>query len=228
MTSLLEKNEVDVDTTPARRTDEFEVVESERSLGRNTPQRVGAKLWAPMLAMAVMAFAVGLGLGIYRSSLIAGGDPAQAATIASLQHVTAGVLFIGFLAVFSAIVFAIARILGEFRAGGGTVQETAGARVQTLKMPKTGRVMLVSMMLGMMLLVAAIIAHFVVAAGVTGAEADLLRSEQWFHALEGVRRIGVAIYLLGIAFGLATIIHVLRFQSVRVRELAAEVAERRG
>jgi hypothetical protein len=33
---------------------------------------------------------------------------------------------------------------------------------------------------------------------------------------------GVALYLFGIAFGLGTIITVLRFQAGRVRELAAE------
>ena len=38
--------------------------------------------------------------------------------------------------------------------------------------------------------------------------------------LEGVRRFGVALYLTSITFGLATIAHVLRFQTIRLRELA--------
>jgi hypothetical protein len=37
--------------------------------------------------------------------------------------------------------------------------------------------------------------------------------------LEGIRRLGVAVYLAAIAIGLATIIKVLRFQPIRVRGL---------
>jgi len=37
--------------------------------------------------------------------------------------------------------------------------------------------------------------------------------------LEGFRRFGVGLYLLGIALGLGTIIHLLRFQSIRIRQL---------
>jgi hypothetical protein len=36
------------------------------------------------------------------------------------------------MSIFSAIVFAIARIFGAFRVGGGGVQTTAGRRVLTL------------------------------------------------------------------------------------------------
>ncbi len=48
----------------------------------------------------------------------------------------------------------------------------------------------------------------------------LVQSEQWAAALEGVRRAGVAVYLFAISLGLGSIIHVLRFQAVRIRELA--------
>lgn len=43
----------------------------------------------------------------------------------------------------------------------------------------------------------------------------------WSEILEGVRRLGASTYLLSIAFGLATIVKVLTFQSVRIRELPA-------
>ena len=56
----------------------------------------------------------------------------------------------------------------------------------------------------------------------TSAAASLELSEERFTVLEGIRRIGVAMYLVAIAFGLATIVHVLRFQSIRVRELPDE------
>ena len=46
--------------------------------------------------------------------------------------------------------------------------------------------------------------------------------EQWAIWLEGVRRFGTALYLFAIALGLGTIIHVLRFQAIRIRELATQ------
>ena len=44
-------------------------------------------------------------------------------------------------------------------------------------------------------------------------------AELWSLRLEAIRRLGVAIYLLSFLQGLATIIRVLRFQSLRMREL---------
>jgi hypothetical protein len=220
---MMRNNEVDTLATPLKRSDGFKVVVSDRGLGRNFPQRMGRALWLPMWVMAVMAFPVAVILGAIRANLVADGDPADAEAIARLQHVTAAVMFIGFLAVLSAVTFAIARILGEFRAGGGLVQETARVQVQTIKMPVTAKAMLFFMMMGMMLILVPVILHIVAAAAVVGpAESELLDSEQWFLVLEGLRRFGVASFLLGIALGLATIITVVRFQSVRIREVAVE------
>ena len=50
-----------------------------------------------------------------------------------------------------------------------------------------------------------------------GASGTTIKS--WATWIEGVRRIGVAVYLVSIALGLATIVQVLRFQSARIREL---------
>ena len=50
----------------------------------------------------------------------------------------------------------------------------------------------------------------------------LANSSAWFDWLEGARRLGTAMYLFAIAFGLATIVEVLRFQARRIRELPAE------
>lgn len=223
MATLLRKNEFDIPTTPFKREDEFQVVASDGGLGRNLPQRMGHAAWGPMFLMAVVAFPTAVVLAIVRATLISEGDPADAEAIAQLHHVTAGVMFIGFLAVFSAISFAIARILGEFRAGGGLVQETAGVKVQTLKMPGTAKGMLGFMMMGMMLILVPVILHFVAAGAVVGpTEAELVDSEQWFVVLEGIRRFGIVSYLIGIALGLGAIIHVLRFQATRIREVAEE------
>ncbi len=225
--ATLARNEFDVPTTPIDRDDDFLVVVSDRSLGRNTPQRVASRLWAPMLAMALIAFPAAFVLALVRSSLI-GDGATDVVAIAQLQHLTAAVMFTGFLAVLSAITFAVARILGEFRSGGGLVQESAGVRVQTLRMPAPAKGMLALMMAGMMAVLIPVVLHVVAAAAIVGpAEADLLRSERWFEVLEGIRRLGVAAFLLGISLGLGTIVHVLRFQATHIREVADEVGSSR-
>lgn len=207
-----------VPRTPEPRRDGFAVDGSEANLGTNLPQRMGELLWAPMLVMALMAFAAAMILGVLRADVVAT-TPDDAVRLAQLQHVTAGVMFIGFTAVLSAIAFAIARILGAFRVGGGQLQQATIGHVQTLRMPTSAKVMIALMMMGMMAIIGGVIGHFVVAAQTT-ATADLVAAEQAFVILEAVRRIGVSLHLVAIAFGLATIIEVLRFQAVRIGELA--------
>lgn len=212
-------------TTPEPRKDDFQVVGSDRSLGFNLPQKMGKTLWAPMLLMGLMAFLAALILGIVRADVVAT-RPNDAVALLQLQHVTAGVMFIGFTAVLSAIAFAIARILGTFRDGGGSLQEATIGHVQTLKMPITARAMIAFMMMGMMAIVIAIIGHFVAAAGTTST--NLASSEQLFLGWEIVRRIGVSLHLVAIAFGLVTIVQVLRFQAIRIREVADQRAAQDG
>jgi hypothetical protein len=201
-------------------TTEFNYETTTTNPGYNPPQKMGRKLWAPMLAMALMAWPVGLVLSWIRAAEIATAAP-DAELIARLGQLVPAFMFIGFLGVFSAISFAIARILGAFRNGGGQLQVAAGTAVRTLKMPKTAKLFLASMMMGMMALLVSVILHFVVAANVATWAAEDVR--QWSEVLEGVRRFGVALYLFGITFGLGTIITVLRFQSIRIRQLPGEV-----
>lgn len=199
---------------------EFDLEVSTRSLGRNLPQRVGRVLALPMLAMALMAFPAAFIVGAVRADKISdAGDPS---TIAALQHVTAGLMFIGFAAVFAGISFAIARILGELRKGGGDVQEASGRTVKTLRMPLTAKVFLGGMMMAMMTLLAAVVIHFAFAVDVDDSASSLADSEERFIVLEAVRRVGVAMYLASIVLGLAAITQVLRFQSIRIRELVSE------
>ncbi len=51
-------------------------------------------------------------------------------------------------------------------------------------------------------------------------EVLLARAETWATWLEGLRRFAVGLYLVSIAFGLATIIKVIGFQTLRIKELA--------
>lgn len=191
------------------------------------PQNLGRMLWFPMWLMAAMGFGAGFVVAIIRANEVAGLNGAgvwSTETTAQLQHVGAGLMFIGFAAVFAAISFTIARILGEFRKGGGELQEATGRTVKVLKMPFTAKLFIGTMAMAMMALVIASILHFVFAADVDGTAASLQDAEQRFIVLEGIRRGGVVVYLLSFLLGLGTIIEVLRFQSIRIRELAGESA----
>ncbi|MBI4259438.1 MAG: hypothetical protein HY658_02625 [Actinobacteria bacterium] len=205
--------------------DDFDVEVSRSALGYNLPQRLGRALWLPMLAMALMAFPAGAILGAVRANAIATGGSEKA--IAALGQFTPAVNFLGFAAVFAAVSFAIARILGTFRVGGGQVQEAAGAEVHTLRMPNTGKVFIAVMGMAMMTLLGAVVLHAIIGASIAGDSAyALANAPQWSFWLEGARRIGIALYLLAIAFGLATIVTVLRYQAVRIRELPQGAASR--
>ena len=210
--------------TAVRQHGGYRVSVSDRALGLILPQKAGRLLWAPMLAMAVMAFPVAFVLAAVRANLVATGTTvADAANAASLGQWVPAVMFLGFATVFAAIVFAIARILGALRTGGGGVQESAGREVLTLTMPTSAKVMIISMMM----LLFAVVVHIVLAGTVgaavlAGDQATISLVETWATWIEGVRRLGAAVYLISIASGLATIITVLRFQATRVRELANE------
>ena len=218
-TSTLSGRATKTQTTPVSRTDKFHVVESSESLGYNLPQIMGRKLWFPMFALAIMGWAVGFVLAVVE----AGTDRSSVDDLQTLSHLVPGFMFVGFLGVFTAITFAVARILGEFRKGGGEVQATAGSAVQTLKMPPTAKVMLAFMMMGMMVMAAGIITNFVAAGAFNGSDpADIIDSARYGAAGSGLRHLGVASYLTGIAFGLGTIIEVLRFQAGRLGEVAAK------
>ncbi|MCP3977063.1 MAG: hypothetical protein GY720_21455 [bacterium] len=195
----------------------FDTKSSTKGLGYAMPHKMGRALWAPMWLMALMAFAVGFVLAIARASIIADfgvADPGAQ----RLNHLVPAFMFIGFAAVFAAVSFAVARILGAFRKGGGEIQESVGDDVKTVKMPVTARVFMAMMMMGMMLIIVMVALHFVAAGNAGTWTTESL--EAWARSLEGFRRLGIAMYLFGIAFGLGTIITVLRFQSIRIRELA--------
>ena len=189
------------------------------------PQNLGRMLWFPMWLMAAMGFGAGFVVAIIRANEVAelnGAGVWSTETTAQLQHVGAGLMFIGFAAVFAAISFTIARILGEFRKGGGELQEATGRTVKVLKMPFTAKLFIGTMAMAMMALVIASILHFVFAADIVNTAASLELAERRFIVLEGVRRMAIAVYLISFMLGLGTIIQVLRFQAIRIRELPAE------
>ncbi len=198
-------------------THEFNTQTSTKALDVNVPQRAGRTLWAPAFAMSLMGFAGGMILAIVKATAIADGNAVLAA---SLNNYGIAAMFFGFTMVFTGISFAIARILGEFRVGGGRTQEAAGSEVKTLKMPATAKAFIGLMAMAMMVLMAAVIGHVVVGVQINAENLSLVDAEQWDLWLEAARRFAVQLYLFAIALGLATIIYVIRFQSIRIREVA--------
>ena len=196
---------------------DFNTETSTKARDVNVPQRAGRSLWAPAFAMSLVGFALGMILAIAKATAIADGDATLAA---SLNNYGIAAMFFGFTMVFTGIAFAVARILGEFRVGGGRTQEAAGSDVKTLKMPATGMAFIGLMAMAMMLLMAAVIGHVIVGLQINAGSMTLVRAEQWDIGLEAARRFAVQMYLFSIALGLATIIYVVRFQSIRIREIA--------
>ena len=211
-------------------------VETERPLGRNLVQTMGHYLWGPMTLMGIMLVATAFGMAIARSQLSVDLSEEftglRKANFETLGQLVPGFMFLGFAMIFAGISFAIARILGAFRVGGGLVQEAIGKGIKTPVMPLTAKVFLAGMMMAMMILVfafaghifAAVQAHdaWINATGPTnpGDVSSLGTAETWATWLEGLRRFAVGLYLVSIAFGLATIIKVIRFQTLRIKELA--------
>ena len=183
------------------------------------PHAAGRRLWLPMFLMAIIGFGVGVVLGFLRADAVNSGD---VQTVAALGQFVPGFMFLGFASVFAAIAFAIARILGVFRAGGSGMQKMVGAEIRTLKMPATAKAFIGLMVVAMMTLIVTVVLHLIVGGAIAADNTSALaNAETWSIVLEGARRFGVALYLFSIAFGLATIITVLRYQSLRVKELVA-------
>jgi hypothetical protein len=185
---------------------------------RIMPQKAGSKLWRPMFIMALMGFAVGMILAIVRSNMISSGD--DALQIAAFGQYVPAAMFFGFAAVFTAISFAIATILGEFRIGGGSVQEAVGGDVKTLKMPSTAKAFIGLMAMAMMIILAAVVLHVVAGVNIGAGDWTEIQAEQWTIWLEAARRFGTVLYLFAIMLGLVTIAKVIRYQTFRIRQVA--------
>jgi hypothetical protein len=96
-----------------------------------------------------------------------------------------------------------------------------------LKRPLTAWAFLGLMMMGMMTVLASAVLHVVWGFDVHShaTATQLALSAKRYTALAGAERLGIGMYLTAIAFGLASIIHVLRFQAKRIRELPGEPAQ---
>ena len=209
-------------------------VETDEPPGLTLPQTVGGRLWAPAAVMGIMLVATAFALAITRSQMSVDLSeeftPVRKANFETLGQLIPGFMFLGLGFIFAAISFVIARILGIFRTGGGMVQQEIGKGIKTPVRPVMVMIFLAGMMMAMMILVFAFAGHIYAAVQAHGAwinatgpnapdAAFLGRAETWGTWLEGLRRFAVGLYLVSIAFGLATIIKAIGFLTLRMKEL---------
>lgn len=213
------------------------VITSDHGSGYTLAQRLGKYLWLPMTVMGAMVVLTALALGAAQATIGADlferFDPTDKANFETLGTLSGGFVLLGIGFLLSGISFALARIAGIFRVGGGQVQEAAGSEVQTLAMPWTAWAFLMLMMMGLMIVIAGFVVQVVAAinvhdawinaTGPDGAIAYKLGRAQTLTTWAGpVQRFGVATLFTGIAFMLATIIRILRFQATRIKALAEQ------
>ncbi len=219
---------------------------------------VAKKMWRPMLAMGVMVLGFALVLGIISAARaddffslpasIIGLAPAGGQIMgdrAFYEAVTNGwlppVLFLGLGFLLSGITFLLATILGTLRDGGRDVQRTVNGESVDLVKPVTAKLFPPVMMMGLMVLMAAVVIGIVLSA---------LQGDYWAHAgsqvangpataalasdlgsiksvqawLQPLNFVGMGLILSGIVLALATIVKALRFQAGRVVQMYEEAS----
>lgn len=164
--------------------------------------RMAKSMWRPMLAMGIMAVAIGFLTSLTWADT---GSLTASAWTQGLQFLGEGMLLAG-------VSFLLGTILWSIRTGGGEVQQGLGVAVKTLKMPNTAKLFVAFMMLGLMTSVAQFVGYLVVAAGGVNTAA-------WLAFLGPLRELGLALILAGITLALVTIGNVLRFQFDRIIEI---------
>lgn len=171
--------------------------------------RMARVMWAPMLAMGVIAVYLGLALAYLESQ-----SARDTTLFRSLDAWVKGLQFLGEGFLLSAVSFFLGSILGAIRSGGGEVQEHLGVQVHTLRMPLTGKIFIGLMMAGLVIEVA----QFVLYAYVSTINDPAIVSTlvTW---LGPFREFGLGVLLSGIVLALATIAKALDFQFTRVVDL---------
>ena len=216
-------------------------------------QSMASKMWIPFIGMGFMIVVAALIIGIFASVSAAdwfsfSKETREAAGAGSALAIEKGFVestkawlpafkFLGVGMILAGVTFLLATILGALRTGGGRVQEALGASVHLIKVPMTAKMFPMVMMMGMMVLIAALVVGIVDAA---------ITFDYWNHsianeldqAVEGsaflntlstissidmwaqpLKFVGMASLLSGIGLALATIVQVLRWQSSRLWDI---------
>jgi len=213
-------------------------------------QAMASKMWIPMIAMGFMIVVVALIYGIIvsttaadyfsfskltREAAVAGSDLAkEKAFIESTKAWLPAFKFLGIGMILSGVTFLLATILGALRVGGAGVQQALGETVRMPKLPMTAQMFPMFMMMGLMVLIAALVIGIILAVISSGYWNHSIASElnlapegsQALGALSTIstikmwlaplKFIGMALLLSGIGLALATIVEILRWQSNRL------------
>ncbi len=216
-------------------------------------QSMAARMWKPMLAMGLMVVVAALIIGAVNSAITADyftsskvvreAAPTDSTLATQKAFMESTVIwlpamkFLGLGLLLAGITFLLATILGSLREGGGKVQQALGAEVKILRSPMTARMFPMFMMMGLMILLAALIVSIPTASigytywnhsittelnpAVEGS--DLLHDLGLVNAikvwLDPLKFVGMAFLFVGIGLALATIVRVLRWQSDRLWNL---------
>ena len=213
-------------------------------------QAMASKMWMPFIGMGFMivvaAFIIGLvssattadyftASKAVREAAASGSDLAtQKAFVESTKAWLPAFKFLGIGMLLGGITFLLATIIGALRVGGGGVQQALGGEVRMPKPPMTAKLFPMVMMMGLMILIAALVIGIVnaalaydywnhsiatqlnpVAEG-SGLLADLGTINAIKLWLAPFKFVGMATLFTGIGLALATIVQVLRWQSNRL------------
>ena len=153
-------------------------------------QAMASKMWIPFIAMGFMIVVASFIVGLVNSTVAAdyfafskeareaavtGSDLAtDKAFIESTKVWLPAFKFLGMGMLLGGVTFLLATILGALRVGGGRVQEALGVEVRIIKPPITARLFPMFMMMGTMILIAAVIIGVVLAT---------LSYDYWNHSI---------------------------------------------
>ena len=216
-------------------------------------QSMASKMWIPFIGMGFMIVVASLIIGIFvsvsaaewfsfsKATREAAETGSRLATLKAFVESTQAWLpafkFLGVGMILGGVTLLLATILGALRTGGGRVQEALGVPVHLIKTPMMAKMFPMFMMMGMMILIAALVIGIVEATLAYGywnnsianvldpaVEGSALLStlstinsiKIW---LEPFKFVGMAFLLTGIGLALATIVRVLRWQSNRLWDL---------
>lgn len=241
-------------TRPNQKVDRDVVVSSAMLPVRTTGmQSMASKMWVPFIGMGFMIVVASLIMGIIvsvsaadwfsfskvtREAAAAGSSLAvEKAFIESTKAWLPAFKFLGVGMILSGVTFLLATILGALRTGGARVQEGLGAPVHLIKTPMTATIFPMLMMMGLMILIAALVVGIVEAtlafgywnnaikdvldqavegSALLGTLSTINSIKMW---LEPLKFVGMATVLTSIGLALATIVQVLRWQSKRLWDL---------
>lgn len=210
--------------------------------GDDWAQALARTLWFPMLAMGLMAVALGLVTGIYSGieigDFFGGGTADDLGRGTATMAWTTGVIFLGMGFLLSAITMTLVNIVRTLRDTGRDVQVSVRAReILKLEKPLTGHLIPWVMMMGLMAVMGGFVVSIVQAtlfgglpaAGLAdpsslsgGNLADFGAAQAINGWLRPLLLSGLALIFASIVLALRTIIKTIRYQAQRIEDLGLE------